>query len=114
MIRLVFLLRKKTSLTRETFQAYWKTHHAPLVKSVSSELGLLRYVQTHTIDDAELARKARGKMETTYDGVAELWWSDESKLEEILKSENGQQAGKLLLDDEKEFIDLENSPIWLA
>ena len=114
MIRLVFLLRKKTSLTRETFQAYWKTHHAPLVKSVSSELGLLRYVQTHTIDDAESAQKARGKMETTYDGVAELWWDDESKLEETLKSEAGQRAGKLLLDDEKEFIDLENSPIWFA
>ncbi len=114
MIRLVFLLRRKPSLTREAFQTYWKTDHAPLVKSLSSELGLMRYVQTHTIDDAVSARRARGEMETTYDGVAELWWSDESKLEKTLKSAAGQRAGKLLLEDEREFIDLENSPIWFA
>ena len=66
------------------------------------------------MDDAKSARKARGEMETTYDGVAELWWDDESKLEETLKTEAGLRAGKLLLDDEKKFIDLENSPIWFA
>ena len=47
-------------------------------------------------------------------GSARDRWDDESKLEETLKSEAGQRAGKLLLDDEKEFIDLENSPIWFA
>ena len=114
MIRLVFLLRRKRSLTRESFQTYWRTHHAPLVESLSSELGLVRYLQTHTVDDAKSARKARGEMETTYDGVAELWWDDESKLEETLKTEAGLRAGKLLLDDEKKFIDLESSPLWFA
>ena len=74
----------------------------------------MRYLQTHTVDDAESAHKARGKMQTTYDGVAELWWDDESKLEETIRSEAGLRAGRLLLDDEKKFIDLENSPLWFA
>ena len=114
MIRLVFALRRSPSLTREDFQAYWKNTHAPLVAELSKDLDILRYVQTHTVDEAKEARKARGEMEPPYDGVAELWWSDETKLEEIFGTNAGQLAGKLLLEDEARFIDLANSPIWFA
>ena len=65
------------------------------------------------MDDAKSARKARGEMETAYDGVAELWWDDESKLEETLKT-------KLACEREaasrrrKEIYRSESSPLWFA
>ena len=82
MIRLVFALRRKPGLSREEFQDYWLNKHAPLVASVSSDLDILRYVQTHTLTDPAnaAAQSARGDMEPEYDGVAELWWASEVAL----------------------------------
>jgi uncharacterized protein (TIGR02118 family) len=116
MIRLVFALRKKPDMTREEFQEYWLTRHAPLVASVSTGLDIHRYVQTHTLTDSanEAAQKARGEMEPAYDGVAELWWKSEKELEQTLQTKPAQRAAAALLDDEAKFIDLPNSPLWFA
>jgi hypothetical protein len=53
-------------------------------------------------------------MESPYDGVAELWWSSREALAACLKSSAGRTAGQELLEDEAKFIDLPNSPLWLA
>ncbi|MBC8270777.1 MAG: EthD domain-containing protein [Gammaproteobacteria bacterium] len=116
MIRLVFALRKKQTLSRAEFQDYWLNKHAPLVASVASDLDILRYVQTHTLTDPAnaAAQKARGDMEPEYDGVAELWWASEADLTENLRQKAAQEAGAALLKDEAKFIDLPNSPLWFA
>lgn len=116
MIRLVYALRRAPGLTREEFQEHWRRRHGPLVAGLAGDLGLLRYVQTHTMASAaaEAARQARGAMEPEYDGVAELWWESESALEAAMGSEAGRAAGATLLEDEQRFIDLPQSPLWLA
>ena len=116
MIRLVFCLRRQQHLSLQAFQEYWLEQHAPLVASFASDLNILRYVQTHTLDDPgnAAAQNARGSMEPHYDGVAELWWSTEADLESAMASEAGQAAGAALLADEQKFIDLPQSPLWLA
>ena len=116
MIRLVFALRRKSGMSLAEFQDYWKRCHGPLVASFASDLNILRYVQTHTLDDPSnaAAQKARGNMEPHYDGVAEVWWSSEAELEATLQTEAGQAAGAALLEDERKFIDLPNSPLWFA
>ena len=118
MIRLVFALRRQSHLTRSEFQDYWLNQHAPLVASFATDLNILRYVQTHTIDSPmnAAAKKARGKMEPLYDGIAELWWSSEAELVEQMSSGSGKaaKAGAALLEDESTFIDLPNSPLWFA
>ena len=116
MIRLVFALHRKEGMSRAEFQDYWLNQHAPLVASFASDLKILRYVQTHALDDeqSEGARRARGQMEKPHDGVAELWWSTEDELTEANNSEAGAAAGAALLEDEAKFIDLANSPLWFA
>ncbi|MBT5700157.1 MAG: EthD family reductase [Gammaproteobacteria bacterium] len=116
MIRLVFALRRKPEMTREEFQEYWLTRHAPLVASFGTDLDIHRYVQTHTLSDSanESAQKARGEMEPAYDGVAELWWTSENELGQTLLTKAAQQASAALLKDEAKFIDLPNSPLWFA
>lgn len=116
MIRLVFALRRKAALSRQAFQEYWLQQHAPLVASVATDLNILRYVQTHTLDDPanQAAQTARGEMEPEYDGVAELWWASEQELTDNLATPAAQAAGALLLADEEKFIDLPNSPLWFA
>ncbi len=116
MIRLVFVLRKKSHLSLAEFHDYWRNKHGPLVASFASDLNILRYVQTHTLEDPanEAAQSARGNMEPHYDGVAELWWSTEAELEAAMASPEGQAAGAALLADEATFIDLPQSPLWMA
>ena len=76
MIRLTFLLRRKPEMSREEFGDYWRRQHGPLVASHATRLHILRYVQSHTIDDPsqELQAQARGGMEPPYDGIADLWF----------------------------------------
>ncbi len=115
MIRLEFALRRKPGMSRAEFQQYWRDEHGPLVAKHSSALSIHRYIQLHTLDDPinEQLAAARGGMEPPYDGVAELWWTDREALE-ATGSDAGQEALMELLADEKQFIDLPNSPLWFA
>lgn len=114
MIRLTFLLRRRPELSLEDFQRTWLEDHGPLVASHSTNLRIVRYVQVHTLDDPanQQMAEARGGMEPPYDGVAELWWASREEL--AAPTEAGARAGMELLEDERRFIDLKRSPLWLA
>ena len=115
MIRIEFVLRRKEGMSREEFQDYWQNVHGPLVARHSSALNIHRYIQLHTLDDPinDALAEARGGMEQPYDGVAELWWETPDALN-AFKSKEGAKAAQELLDDERKFIDLPNSPLWFA
>jgi len=116
MIRITFLLRRKPELSPEDFRLYWLEQHGPLVASHARHINALRYVQVHTLDDPVNAAmaEARGGMEPPYDGVAEVWFENREHLLAALESDAGTRAAEALVADEARFIDLPNSPIWLA
>jgi len=103
-------------MTLDEFQKYWRENHGPLVAKHAMTLDILRYVQVHTLDDPlnEALPGERGTMLSPYDGVAELWWAREEDLLTAFESSEGQAAANELLEDEKKFIDLANSPLWFA
>lgn len=115
MIKLVFALRRKPELTREEFQAYWRGTHAPLVAERAEVLKIRRYVQVHTSDLDGLHgafQKRNGGAPEPFDGVAELWFDS---LEALGGDDPAvRQAQAELLADEANFIDLPNSPMWMA
>ena len=114
MIRLTFVLRRNPDMTRAEFQHYWRNTHGPLVASFATSLDILRYVQLHAVgSSAAAADGPRGPMEEPYDGVAEIWWRSREALVAAAGSPAGQAAGAALLDDERKFIDLPRSPMWL-
>jgi uncharacterized protein (TIGR02118 family) len=115
-IKLVFCLRRRPGLSREEFQRYWRETHAPLVRELGSALGVRRYVQVHTLPEGTSAAIAasRGLEDDEYDGVAELWWDSLEALAAATSTPEGRQAGAELLEDERRFIDLAHSPIFLA
>ena len=116
MIKLVFTLRRRPDMSREEFQAYWRDRHAPLVRRHAEVLRIRRYVQTHA-RASELSAAlgaSRGGEPDYYDGVAELWWDSLEDLAAVISTEEGQAAANELLEDERRFIDLESSPLWLG
>ena len=115
MVKLVFCVRRLPHLSREDFQKYWRERHAPLVREAAGVLAIRRYVQMHTLTTPmnERLRSSRGAPEA-FDGVAELWFDSVETLMAAGATPEGRAAGKRLLDDERSFIDLRRSPLWLA
>lgn len=113
MIKLTFALTRLPSLSRQEFQTYWFETHAPLVTSVREVLGIRRYVQMHSLpaEFSEPLRASRGGPEG-YDGVAQLWYDSLEALGALMQKPEAQAAARLLLEDERKFIDLPKSPLW--
>ncbi len=115
MIKLVYCLRRLPHLSREEFQRYWRETHGPLVRGHAQALRIRRYVQVHTLESQinDALRRGRGALEP-YDGVAELWWESAEEFAAATDSPEGRKAGQELLEDERRFIDLERSALWIA
>jgi len=116
LLKLTYCLRKRPDLSHEEFYRYWFETHGPLVRERAEILGIVKYQQVHTEhnqhrDDAYRARNG-GSWET-FDGIAEVW-VDPSKRPADATPEAIARAGQDLLDDERRFIDLPNSPMWLG
>lgn len=114
MIKMIFCLRRRAELSPAEFQAYWRDRHAPLVAEVAPLLRIRRYVQSHSFDDPQLAGPvaARGATVPPYDGVAELYWDSIEDLTAVNDSKEAREAGRRLLEDERNFIDLSQSPLF--
>lgn len=113
MIKLTFCLHRLPSLTRLSFQEYWRGTHAPLVLSVKAPLRIQRYVQLHSMpEEMETDLRAVRGGPPAYDGVAEIWWESLEDLGAIATDQDAIDAGRLLLEDERKFIDLPRSPLF--
>lgn len=111
MIKLTYCLRRKPGMSWEEFSEYWRTVHAPLVKERAEVLGIKRYVQVRTQQNRDLHARLQARNEGSpepFDGIAELWYEPSERV----RSEDAAKAGRELLEDERNFIDLSNSPIW--
>ncbi|MCD2315274.1 EthD domain-containing protein [Sphingomonas sp. IC-11] len=114
MIKMIFCLRRRPELSLEEFQTYWRERHAPLVAEVAPLLRIRRYVQSHSFEHPQLAGPvaARGATVPPYDGIAELHWDSIDDLVAVNDSKEARDAGRRLLEDERNFIDLSQSPLF--
>lgn len=113
MAHLMFCLRRLPQLTREQFQDYWRNVHGPLVRAHAQALGLSGYVQNHSLPEDANGRLARERgAPPSFDGVAQLWWHHAALTAALKDAARG--ANALLLADERRFIDLAASPIFLV
>ena len=87
--------------------------HGPMVRARAEALGLSRYVQSHALPEGSAGRLATERgAPPAFDGVAQLWWAPRSPTP--AQKEAARQAGAELLEDERRFIDLAASPIFLV
>ena len=114
-IKLVYSFRRLPNLSLEECLSYWRGTHAALVRQQAAALGMLRYVQVHTLDDPlnEAFRASRDALEP-FDGIAELWWKDRQELDKAFATAEAQRAWEEILEDERRFIDFSRSSLWLA
>ncbi|MBX3024525.1 EthD domain-containing protein [bacterium] len=115
MLKLLFCLHRLPRLSRGEFQRYWLETHGPLVRRHAAALRIRRYVQSHAGDGAlDAALQANRGALPGYDGVAELWWDSAEELAAATASPQGRAASLALLEDERRFIDLGRSTLFVA
>ena len=114
MIKLVYIVRRRPDFSAKDFYERWLSH-GPLVSEAAEAIHARRYIQSHTIDTPlnEQFAQSRG-MEKAYDGITEVWWDSLEDLVAGMNTPEGQAAHERLLEDEREFIDLANSFIFLT
>lgn len=113
MVKLVYIVKKRSDVSDAEFHRYWLEHHGPLVRSFAKTMLARRYVQSHAVAPERGAQmaKARG-MGEPYDGITEVWWDSLDDL--AATGPDAQKAARALLEDEAKFIDLERSTIFLT
>ncbi len=115
MIRLLFCVRRLASLTPDEFTAHWLDVHGPLVRERAALLGIRRYEQSHTVDSPIGAAMAGARGSTNpYDGLASLWFDSEEALARSGSTPQARAGAREILADERRFIDLAHSPLWMA
>ena len=113
MIKLTFCPDSPPGTHPRGFPAYWFDHHAPLVASVREVLRIRRYVQRTACRPRCRSRCARSR-----GGAGGL----RRRRPALVGQSRGHgrrrrdpaaaEAGRLLLEDERKFIDLARSPLW--
>lgn len=116
MLKMTFCLRRAPHLSWTEFSDYWSDVHAPLVRANANLLGIRRYVQVRTLQEPWLQdglRARNGGAPEAFDGVAEVWVDS---LEDLRRpsTEEGRAAAALLLEDERKFLDLASSPMFVG
>ena len=115
MIKLIMCLARRSDLSREEFQAYWKDDHGPFFMENAGIMRAKKYVQSHTITSPlnDGMRQSRGMLEA-FDGVAEVWFESEQDLMEAMGSEAMEELGQKLVADENNFIDHTRSSAFIV
>jgi hypothetical protein len=114
MIKLVYVIRRRADFSPQDFHRRWLTHGS-LVREVAAAIHARRYIQSHTLDTPlnEGLAQSRG-MGEAYDGITEVWWDSIDEFMAGVNSAEGRAAAQRLLDDEREFIDLAHSSLFLT
>tara|TARA_B100000676_G_scaffold258773_1_gene267377 strand:+ start:1341 stop:2090 length:750 start_codon:yes stop_codon:yes gene_type:complete len=109
MLRLTYLIRRKSGLEADAFRAALQERFASTLAASAGRLRLSRAIFVQTLDDPmnEALARPRGDMEAPYDGVIELWWATDED------ADAGTNAAADLVEREAAFIDHERSPLWL-
>jgi uncharacterized protein (TIGR02118 family) len=115
MIKILGLIKRLPHLSFKEFDDHWRLQHGPLIRSYAEILRIKRYIQTPMMQDEDLQariRTSRGSLESSFDGLAELWCDSIEDMLAARGTEEGKAALRAIVEDEHRFIDLSRCQFW--
>ncbi len=115
MIKLVYVLARRTDVAPADFHDYWLRAHGPRVRGHAAAIRARKYVQSHTVDTPanEALRAPRGMLPPVA-GITEVWWDALADLTAAMADAEGAAALEDLARDEASFIDIAASQVFLT
>lgn len=102
LIKSIALAYRKTGLTREEYNKYWKEQHGPLAARLIP--GLRKYVQNHFVPIP--GREYEG------DGIVEMWFDDVEAFQKSMEFIHS-EGGKALALDGAKFAEMRGG-LWVV
>jgi len=115
MLKLTCIVKRLPHLSHEEFKAHWHEKHAPLIKKYAHLLGIQRYIQNDAIESHQVQSRIeqlRNLPHSSFDGIAELWYSNLETHLQVRNTEDGSKALQEIMNDENNFIDFNRSYMW--
>ncbi|WP_373099747.1 MULTISPECIES: EthD domain-containing protein [Pasteurellaceae] len=113
MFKVIMLVKKKDSLTQEEFVALWQAH-SQKVMTFKSALQIQYYSKTFPLSATHSPSTQRETEPFVYDAMGELWYESKAAFIQARNSPAGRQALAILKEDERQFVDLARSVMWLG
>ena len=101
MLKACTLIKRKSGMAVDAFQAYWLGAHSDIVKKLPF---VKQYVQSHPL------LGGYRKQDLIYDGLAEIWVDDTEALRALAYTE----AYQAVREDEEQFIDPQATALLLT
>ena len=102
-------------MSEKDYHSYLENKRASLVRENRDALGLQGYTQLHKIPSAiNLMVRVFRSTRAPYDGIEELAFESSETLAQNLSRPKGKKAAAALLNDEKQFVDLQASSLWFV
>ncbi|WP_109078258.1 EthD domain-containing protein [Aggregatibacter kilianii] len=113
MFKIIMFVIKKASLSTAEFQALWAAH-SQKVEDFKDVLNIRRYAKTFPLTDVHQLDTQRATLPFTFDAMGELWYDSKEDFVRARETEAGKYALAILREDEKRFVDLARSVMWLG
>lgn len=111
-VKLIALLRKKESLTREEFQNHYESSHAPLAIQLAPFMA--KYTRDYVIEDPRAATTLEASSTSAHDVVTQMWFDTEADFEKFNAAMAKPESRRLLVADEERFLDRDATQIFLV
>lgn len=105
MIRLMYCVRRKPGMSKEEFDRYRWEEHGPLVIRHKERIGMIGYVQHHTVEGPFPRTPGSPGMLEEFDGIAEIWWETAEAMTRSRQQPVPAALQNEIMDDEKKFVD---------
>lgn len=108
MYKIVLLIKRKEGLSKQEFEDYYESNHAPLAKRVMP--GMCAYKRTF-LEPLSTSQSSPTDFDleqhspfSEYDVVTEFYWSDAENFQKAVEFMNS-DAAQVLVEDELKFMD---------
>ena len=102
MLKLTFLMKRKSGLSFAEFRDYYENHHAPMAAALCPNL--VRYTRTYVTECIALSRRAPSS-NVDFDCITECWYDVEGGWEERSKDLLPPDIFRQMAGDEENFLD---------
>ena len=113
MFKIIMLSTKKASLSTTEFTRLWRLH-SQKVEDFKEVLRIQRYCKTVPLTGGNQLSTQRETLPFKFDAMGELCYGCKDDFLRTRDSEEGRRVLAILKEDEKRFVDLSNSVMWLG